>query len=85
MGTPYDFYLHRDSLHFLSFLAQVFEEDAAQVALTEARQNHDDQFTGVFRALADFDGGVNGGAGRDAHQETFFGGEAAGHVDRLVA
>src|SRR4029077_7879716 len=61
------------------------EQDTAQVAFTETRKHHYDQLPGIFRTLADLDGGEDGGPGGDAHEQAFFDGETPGHEDGVFA
>src|SRR6266536_5602281 len=71
---------------------QVREQGRAQIALTEGRHDDHDELPGILLPARDLDGGPDGGAGRDTHQEAFFARSATGrgkgilvlHLDDLV-
>ena len=61
-----------------SLCADAFEEDGGEVALGEVGQDHDDGLAGEFIQLGQAHGDGGGGAARDADQQAFFLGQAAG-------
>src|SRR5439155_11971535 len=57
---------------------QIREQGRAQIALTEGRHDDHDELPGILLPACDLDGGPDGGAGRDAHQQAFFASGAPG-------
>src|SRR5208283_526977 len=60
------------------------KEDAAQVAFAERRQNHDNQFTRIFRTARYAQCRDHRRSRRDADQQTFFERKTPRHLDGLI-
>src|SRR3954453_19279457 len=65
-------------------LPQFLEQNAAEVAFAEGRQDDDDQLALVLGALGNFQRRYHRGAGGDPDKESLFFGKAARHVDGFV-
>src|SRR6056300_724038 len=60
-------------------------QNGGEITLTKACQNYDDSRTSKLGTLRQLHGGMRGRPRRDTSENSFFGTQAAGHVDGLLA
>src|SRR5580698_4797851 len=61
-----------------------FEENTTQISFSERRQNHNDQFPGIFRTTRHLQSRNHSCSRRNANQQTLFEWKPSRHIDCVI-
>src|SRR5271156_3654125 len=75
---------NRGGWNLQRLIAQRLKQNAGQITLSEVRKNNHQQLACVLFPARDFDRGRYRSSRRNSHQQAFFLGESARHIDRLI-